>query len=196
MNRLLVTIFVLTIFLSVEPAAHSVMASSHSQQEEDSNYLSFLLNGVRYNLKVKDISLSKSNLQQDSYKTAGRIRISISAEEETSVRKTSVHLFFDLDEELKPSTASNFGLNLNEIIKSSTTHEVIRISISNSEADYARSTSEKRVEYKLKGKGEAKITKVTAGKGVALIGRLNGKYSGSHKEMEIHLTNGEFKIII
>lgn len=163
-------------------AAFCISAFSPSWQDE--NELKFELDGNLYKMKVKDISLSKSD----------KIRISISAEGETSQKKSSVHLFFDLDDNLTPDKSARFGFNLNEILKTSTVNEMIRLSISDDRADYRKSTSEKRIEYDLKGSGELKITNVFAGKGVVVIGKFSGSYST--KDMTIKLRNGEFKFRI
>ncbi len=155
--------------------------SSFSPLLQDENELSFELDGNSYNLRVKDISLSKSQ----------KIRISISAEGETSQRKNYVHLFFELDGNLTPDKSSNFGLNLNEILKTSISSESVNLNISNDRAQYRKSSTEKRIEHDLKGWGELKVTNVFAGKGVVVIGKFSGNYSS--KEMNIKLRNGEFK---
>jgi len=155
--------------------------SSFSPLLQDENELNFELDGNSYNLRVKDISLSKSQ----------KIRVSISAEGETSHRKNYVHLFFELDEHLTPEKSSNFGLNLNEILKTSISSESINLNITNDRAQYRKSSTEKRIEHDLKGSGELKVTNVFSGKGVVVIGKFSGNYSS--KEINIKLRNGEFK---
>lgn len=158
--------------------------SSFSQLLQDENELIFELDGNSYKMRVKDISLSKSQ----------KIRISISAEGETSQRKSSVHLFFELDENLTPDKSSNFGFNLNEILKSSTSSESINLNINNDRVHYRKSSTDKRIEHDLKGWSELEITNVFAGKGVVIIGKFSGSYSS--KDMSIKLRNGEFKFRI
>jgi hypothetical protein len=155
--------------------------SSFSPLMQDENELSFELDGNSYKMRVKDISLIKSQ----------KIRISISAEEETSQRKSYVHLFFELDENLTPDKSSNFGFNLNEILKTSISSESINLNINNDRAQYRKSSTEKRIEHDLKGSGELKVTNVFSGKGVVVIGKFSGNYSS--KEMNIKLHNGELK---
>ncbi|MBM4176520.1 MAG: hypothetical protein FJ213_10175 [Ignavibacteria bacterium] len=158
--------------------------SSFSPLIQEENELSFELDGNSYKMRVKDISFSKSQ----------NIRISISAEEETSHRKTSAHLFFELEGYLASGKSSNFGLNLNEFMKTSTSNEMLRISVSSNQAEYKKSTTERRIEHDLKGWGELKVTNVFVGKGVVVIGKFSGNYSS--KEMNIKLRNGEFKFRI
>ncbi|MCX8011322.1 MAG: hypothetical protein N3A61_09230, partial [Ignavibacteria bacterium] len=144
--------------------------------------LSFKLDGTQYNLKIRAVSLSKTD----------KLMLNLSAEGETDVRKFSVSLSFQLEDELKQDDVKEFSLNHNEILKSSSHHETITMRLNEDGGEIQKRDDDKAQTYKLKGKSEFKVINVFVGKGVTVSGKFNCNYSTANKDFEVKIINGEF----
>lgn len=166
----------LTFVIILFPISNLLIAQS------DIGKLSFKFDGTQYNLKIRAVSLSKTD----------KLVLTLSAEGETDIRKFSVSLSFQLEDELKPVDVNEFLINHNEILKSSAHHETINMRLSQEGGEIQKRDDDKTQTYKLKGRSEFKVTNVIAGKGVTILGKFNCSYSTSSKDFEVKITNGEF----